>query len=78
MGPHHPQTQDSGDAYPEGTVRIKWASTPSDDETSEVIVPDSDDERAERELDSEREGVLPELMIGLTPMPTQDAGAILH
>ena len=24
MGPHHPQTQDSGEAYPEGTVRIKW------------------------------------------------------
>ena len=24
MGPHHPQTQDSGEAYPEGTVRIRW------------------------------------------------------
>ncbi len=24
MGPHHPQTQDSGEAYTEGTVRVKW------------------------------------------------------
>lgn len=42
------------------------AVSPSHHEASEVIVPDSDDER------SEREGVVPELMIGLTPMPTQE------
>lgn len=52
------------------------AVPPPSTEVSGVIVPDSDDEGAERGTTTECEGtvndLVPELMIGLTPMPTQD------
>ena len=54
------------------------ATPPSCDESPlEVIVPDSDDEVVERRINSENEGGVSELMIGLTPMPAYDAGAHL-
>ena len=39
-GPHHPQTQEAGQAYPDGTVRINWAAAPPRDEASDVLVAD--------------------------------------